>query len=158
MNFENGNNYTVLSNNINQKFLGKFNEYPIINDNLDYEQLQKKLEFHTSKMIVFNNSFYNLKYNEILNIVALLKKQNMNFINITSDVEESLFTYNIIFFDEDNLVLHGKKEDVLKEEKNLKRIGFGLPFVVDLSLQLNYYDVLNQVYYDLDSLVGALWN
>ena len=54
--------------------------------------------------------------------------------------------------------MEGSKEGVLKEEKILKRIGFGLPFVVDLSVQLKLYKVLDKVYFDMESLVKDLWN
>lgn len=47
---------------------------------------------------------------------------------------------------------------VLRNEKLLKRLGYGIPFVVDLSIQLNYYDIFDTVYYDMDKLTEALWN
>ena len=55
-------------------------------------------------------------------------------------------------------VLEGNKEVVLKNEKLLKKLGFGVPFVVDLSIQLMYYDILDKVYFDVDNLLEALWN
>ena len=64
----------------------------------------------------------------------------------------------IIVYDEDMKVLEGNKEVVLKNEKLLKKLGFGVPFVVDLSIQLMYYDILDKVYFDVDNLLEALWN
>lgn len=158
MNIESNFNYCILSNNINQEFLKKFFEYPMIDDKLSFNDLKQKIEFNTSKMIVLNDTFYRLNYNEILIIIDLFKKQQMKFIYITSDIEKSLFCDKIFVFNNDEIVLNGLKENVLKEEKVLKRLGFGLPFVVDLSLQLNYYDVLNKIYFDMSSLIGDLWN
>ena len=43
-------------------------------------------------------------------------------------------------------------------DRLLKKLGYGLPFVVDLSTQLIYYDIFDKVYFDMDSLVGDLWN
>ncbi len=158
MNIESNFNYCILSNNINHEFLKKFFEYPMIDDKLSFNDLKQKIEFNTSKMIVLNDTFYRLNYNEILIIIDLFKKQQMKFIYITSDIEKSLICDKIVVFNNDEIVLNGLKEDVLKEEKVLKRLGFGLPFVVDLSLQLNYYDVLNKIYFDMSSLIGDLWN
>lgn len=158
MNIESNFNYCILSNNINQEFLKKFFEYPMIDDKLSFNDLKQKIEFNTSKIIVLNDTFYRLNYNEILIIIDLFKKQQMKFIYITSDIEKSLFCDKIFVFNNDEIVLNGLKENVLKEEKVLKRLGFGLPFVVDLSLQLNYYDVLNKIYFDMSSLIGDLWN
>ena len=158
MNIESNFNYCILSNNINQELLKKFLEYPIIDDSLSFNDLKQKVEFNTSKMIVLNDSFYKLNSKEISIIIDLFKKQQMNFIYITSDIEKSILSDKIIVFDNNEIVLNGLKEDVLKEEKILKRLGFGLPFVVDLSLQLNYYDILNKIYFDMSLLIGELWN
>lgn len=158
MNIESNFNYCILSNNINQELLKKFLEYPIIDDSLSFNDLKQKVEFNTSKMVVLNDSFYKLNSKEISIIIDLFKKQQMNFIYITSDIEKSILSDNIVVFDNNEIVLNGLKEDVLKEEKILKRLGFGLPFVVDLSLQLNYYDILNKIYFDMSLLIGELWN
>ena len=93
-----------------------------------------------------------------MKIFKLLKKQNISYINVTSNVEDALYSDYIFVYDGNKLVLEGNRNEVLKEEKTLKRLGYGLPFVVDLSIQLNYYDIFNKVYYDLDELVRALWN
>lgn len=158
MNIESNFNYCILSNNINQELLKKFLEYPIIDDSISFNDLKQKVEFNTSKMVVLNDSFYKLNSKEISIIIDLFKKQQMNFIYITSDIEKSILSDKIIVFDNNEIVLNGLKEDVLKEEKILKRLGFGLPFVVDLSLQLNYYDILNKIYFDMSLLIGELWN
>lgn len=150
-------NYTILSNNINRKFLMQFSEYPII-DELKFSELKNKIEFHTSKRIVFNNSLYLLRDYEKEEIFDLLKKQNIKYINITNDIEETIYCDYILVYDNDNLVIEGKKETILKEEKLLKKLGYGLPFVVDLSTQLNYYGVFTKIYYEMDDLVGDLWN
>lgn len=158
MNIESNFNYCILSNNINQELLKKFLEYPIIDDSLSFNDLKQKVEFNTSKMVVLNDTFYKLNSKEISIIIDLFKKQQMNFIYITCDIEKSILSDKIIVFDNNEIVLNGLKEDVLKEEKILKRLGFGLPFVVDLSLQLNYYDILNKIYFDMSLLIGELWN
>ena len=158
MNIESNFNYCILSNNINQELLKKFLEYPIIDDSLSFNDLKQKVEFNTSKMVVLNDSFYKLNSKEISIIIDLFKKQQMNFIYITSDIEKSILSDKIVVFDNNEIVLNGLKEDVLKEEKILKRLGFGLPFVVDLSLQLNYYDILNKIYFYIFLLIGELWN
>lgn len=158
MNIESNFNYCILSNNINQELLKKFLEYPIIDDSLSFNDLKQKVEFNTSKMVVLNDSFYKLNSKEISIIIDLFKKQQMNFIYITSDIEKSILSDKIVVFDNNEIVLNGLKEDVLKEEKILKSLGFGLPFVVDLSLQLNYYDILNKIYFDMSLLIGELWN
>ena len=59
----------------------------------------------------------------------------------------------------DNMRVIGyeKTEEVLKNSKLLSKIGMNEPFIVDLSTNLNYYDLLKDKYYDMDALVGEIW-
>ena len=156
--FDEGVNYTILANNADKVFMSKLGNFPIIEGNFSYEKLKEKLEMFPNKRLIFKNSLYGLKREEKKEIINLLTKQKINFVNVTCDVEESLLSDYIIVYDGEKKVLEGNMESVLRNEKVLKKLGFGVPFVVDLSIQLNYYDVLKKVYFDLDELVGVLWN
>ena len=157
MEFSDNVNYVVLSNNVDKKFMSKFWVYQII-DVLPFEKLKNTLEMFPSKRVVFNESLSVLSNKEKKEIFDLLDKQNINYVNVTSNIEDALFGDYIIVYDEDMKVLEGNKEVVLKNEKLLKKLGFGVPFVVDLSIQLMYYDILDKVYFDVDNLLEALWN
>lgn len=158
MMFDDKVNYTILVNNANKEFMEQFKEYSIIGSNMSFDELKEKLEMFPSKRVVFNESWYNLRNNEKKVIIELLKKQNINFVNITTNIEDSLLSDYIVVFDENKKVLEGNTEFVLRNEKVLKKLGYGLPFVVDLSIQLTYYDILDKVYYDMDKLTEDLWN
>ena len=157
MEFSDNVNYVVLSNNADKKFMSKFGIYQII-DVLPFEKLKNNLEMFPSKRVIFNESLSSLSNKEKKEIFDLLDKQNINYVNVTSNIEDALFGDYIIVYDEDMKVLEGNKEVVLKNEKLLKKLGFGVPFVVDLSIQLMYYDILDKVYFDVDNLLEALWN
>ena len=150
-------NYCILHNNPDENFINKLGSIPVIKD-LEFNKLVERLEFFPNKQVIFNETLYGLKLDEKMEIFKLLKKQNISYINVTSNVEDALYSDYIFVYDGNKLVLEGSRNEVLKEEKTLKRLGYGLPFVVDLSIQLNYYDIFNKVYYDLDELVRALWN
>lgn len=158
MKFDENLNYAILSNNIDNIFLEKFSSFKVIGSDISYQELVRKLEFFPNKQIVFKETWHNLKNSEIAKIIELLKQQNIKYINITSNIEECLLADYIMVYDNHNLVLSDTRDKVLKEEKKLKKLGFGLPFVVDLSTQLGYYDVLYQIYYNSEDLIGALWN
>lgn len=151
-------NYIILSDAINKDLLEKFNEYNIIDESTSYKELIDLLENYLNKVIVFNDALRKFKKNEKIKIIELMQIRKINFIDITSNIEEALLGDYIYVFSNNQIVMEGQKEAVLKEEKLLKRLGFGLPFVVDLSTQLIHYDVLNKVYYDMESLVNDLWN
>ncbi len=150
-------NYCILHNNPDENFINKLGSIPVVKD-LEFNKLVERLEFFPNKQVIFNETLYGLKLDEKMEIFKLLKKQNISYINVTSNVEDAIYSDYIFVYDGNKLVLEGNRNEVLKEEKTLKRLGYGLPFVVDLSIQLNYYDIFNKVYYDLDELVRALWN
>lgn len=150
-------NYCILHNNPDENFINKLGSIPVVKD-LEFNKLVERLEFFPNKQVIFNETLYGLKLDEKMEIFKLLKKQNISYVNVTSNVEDAIYSDYIFVYDGNKLVLEGNRNEVLKEEKTLKRLGYGLPFVVDLSIQLNYYDIFNKVYYDLDELVRALWN
>ena len=45
----------------------------------------------------------------------------------------------------------------LQEEKILTRLGLSLPFMIDLSLKLKFYDLLDDIVLDSDRMVDILW-
>lgn len=157
MNYKEGINYTILASNVDKKFLEKFKEFSIVED-MAYNELKELIENFNHTQIVLNEAFYGLKEEEKLSLIKLMDKRNISFINITSKVEDAVFSDYIFVYDNEDLVLEGNMQSVLKEEKILKRLGFGLPFSVDLSIQLGFYDVLDKVYYNVQELVEALWN
>ena len=85
------------------------------------------------------------------------KKNKITIINISSDLNDVLYSEYMICLYNGKIAMEGDVISCLKEEKLLKRLGFKLPFLYDLSLQLNYYDVLNDIYLDYESLEDAIW-
>ena len=112
--FDEGVNYTILANNADKVFMSKLGSFPIIEGDFSYEKLKEKLEMFPNKRLIFKNSLYGLKKEEKKDIINLLAKQNINFVNVTCDVEESLLSDYIIVYDEDKKVLEGNMESVLR--------------------------------------------
>ena len=55
------------------------------------------------------------------------------------------------------MAIEGKTLSVLKEEKLIRRLGFNLPFYVDLSIQLGLYGVVDGMYLNKEDMVSAIW-
>ena len=51
----------------------------------------------------------------------------------------------------------GKTLSVLNEEKILRRLGLGLPFIVELNKYLMDYKLIDKYYLTNKKLVGAIW-
>ena len=144
-------NVTIISTNINDKILSKYKDYNVIVKNFTYEELLQK------KQVIFFNVLNNLEEDELKKLFDYLNMNNINFINITNNVEHCLYTDYLIVMDEKDILAEGKTIEVLKNDKLLKRLGFELPFIVELSILLKDYSLINNIYLDNESLVGALW-
>jgi len=96
-----------------------------------------------------------------INMLKLLKRikrdYNVTILNITHDIEESVYGDDIIVINNGSVVIHDSKINVYKQEKELNNLGFELPFMVSLSNKLSYYDLLDKVLYDMEDMVDLLW-
>ncbi len=94
--------------------------------------------------------------NKIL-LLNYLNSKKITLINVTSNMEDVLYTdYTLCLYDGISAI-DGKTLDVLENEKILKRLGLTLPFYVDLSIQLQLYGLLNKVYLNKEAMVKNLW-
>ncbi|MBQ9181506.1 MAG: ATP-binding cassette domain-containing protein [Bacilli bacterium] len=113
------------------------------------------------KIIIIDNAFTMVDSVLKKKIFEYLKKQKenkkMTIINITNDIEESLYGENIVVMYNGEIKYDCKIVDILKKEKQLKKIGFDIPFIISLSNKLKYYDLVDHTYYSIRKLVDDLW-
>ena len=112
------------------------------------------------KILVIDNVLSELDYTDKLLIFDILDEYKNNggiIINFTNDVEETLFSDRIIIIYDNKLVVDGKTLSVLNEEKILKRLGIGIPFIVELNKYFMDYGMIDKYYLTNEKLVNALW-
>ena len=95
------------------------------------------------------------------NIIAFLKDY-MNAYGLTviltaTNLEISIETDYIYIIDKGNLELEGKPLDVLKKDNVINKIGLNIPFMIDLSVKLKDYDLIDNIEVDYDRMIEALW-
>lgn len=90
-------------------------------------------------------------------LLNYLNSNNVILINVTSDLEDVIYTDYILCLYKGISAIDGKTMDVLANEKLLKRLGFSLPFMYDLSMQLKLYGLVKKVYFNKELLVKNLW-
>ena len=110
-----------------------------------------------NKIFVFMNVLTYLDSDFKEKVIRYLKLGSKRIINYTTDIEETLLLDYIVVIHENKIIMEGKKELVLKEEKILKKLGFHLPFVVELSNGLKYYGLVTKTYFNNKELVNDLW-
>lgn len=90
-------------------------------------------------------------------LIKELIKQDKTIINYTTEIEETLYLDYLIIVHENKVIMEGQTKEVLNEEKIIKKLGFNMPLITELSSGLKYYSVVNKKYYDIESLVEDLW-
>ncbi len=112
------------------------------------------------KILILDNVMCELDYNDKLLLFNILNEFTKNggiVINLTSDVEETIYGNKIIVINDKKILCEDKTMKVLNEEKLLKRIGVGLPFMIELSKYLMDYEIIDKYFLEPDKLVGGIW-
>ncbi len=113
--------------------------------------------FKKSDLIFFDNLFSFINKDILDLIISYIKERGITIVDVSTNIENVLNYDYMIVMDKGMIAIEGKMEQVIEEEKLLKRLGIGLPFIVDLSLQLKSYGLIDKIYKNKEDLVGALW-
>jgi len=117
---------------------------------------------HNPKLLVLDNPFSMMRDSvkkDILN--KLLKWKNKHDLTIvlsSNNLEDIVLTDYTYVLDKGKIVMEGKTMSVFKEDIYLKKIGLELPFSIDLSIMLNFYEIYNDLTIDYNEVIDKLWN
>lgn len=115
---------------------------------------------HKPKLLLLDDPFTLLNQNErktLWRIFKELKKEGTSIVYTTSNLEETLDSDYLFLLNEGKVVIEGKPLAVMNEEKIIHRLGLEIPFMVDLSSKLIFYELLDKVILDMDRMVNKLW-
>lgn len=108
-------------------------------------------------VIFIDNLFSFLTKDDVKMFKDYFNKKGITLINVSNNIEDVLDYPYMIVMDKGIVAIEGQTKHVLKEEKILKRLGIGLPFYVDLSIQLKLYNLIDKIYLNKEELAGSLW-
>ena len=95
---------------------------------------------------------------EILTFLhELTKTDNLTVFYMTSNSEDSLYGDDIAVLCKNKIVKSGSKEEIYKDEELFIDAGLDLPFIINLSKKLQFYDLINKDYLDAEKMVNDLW-
>lgn len=145
---------------INEFFdLEKIMKNPIDSLSLNDKTLIKILSYALCKPTYLALDDLLIDLNERTKILLLnyLNSNEIYLINVTSNMEDVLYTDYLLCLYNGISAIDGKTLDVLENDKLLKRLGFNLPFYVDLSLQLKLYGLIKKTCLNKEKMVKCLW-
>lgn len=117
---------------------------------------------HEPKVLLLDDGFKMMTYQTKKKVITILKQlqdQGLTILLTTTNLEDVLETNadRVLVLYQGKIVMEGAPLAVLQEEKILNEVGLELPFMIDLSLKLKFYEVFDQVETSMDRMVDALW-
>ena len=109
------------------------------------------------KVVAIDNLLINLTKKDKERVIDYIKKHKITLINITTDMNETLYSNKIFVMENFVVIMEGPTLTVLQADTVLKRLGFKLPLPVQLSIELGNYEVLDKIYTSNEKLVKELW-
>lgn len=114
------------------------------------------------KIIVIDNVISTLseRYRKnILNYLKYLKdEKKITIIHSTVNPEDTIESDYIGILSEGKIFAYGKRDEIYNNFEIWKKLDMSLPFMVELSTKLKYYDLVDDVIMDMDEMVDKLWN
>lgn len=113
---------------------------------------------HNPKLLLIDDAFNYLNEKDNEKVISILKKQKkLLVINFTSNLRNGDVSDYLYVIDKGNIVLEGKYYNILDETKKLIKLGFEIPFVINLSNKLRASGLSKKDYYELEDLVNDVW-
>ena len=114
----------------------------IVNTKLHVPVIQMKYLRELDKGLLngLNLEIANIYYNEWMNVKDIYKR--------FPEGESLSDLYNRILY---------YYHDILKEDNIINKIGLKIPFMIDLSVKLQDYDLISEMTLDMNGMVNKLW-
>lgn len=116
---------------------------------------------HKPRILILDQPFSMMnkdRHQKLLNYLKQLNKRDHTTIVLaTSNLEDCLIADEMIVLNHGEIYLRGAPLEVMKEDQKLIHLGLELPFMVDLSLKLQFYELLDDIILDMEGMVNTLW-
>jgi energy-coupling factor transport system ATP-binding protein len=122
-------------------------------------QLALALIYKPSIIFIDDISVYFDK-KEITSIIEILKQyqqENTTIVLITSSLEIALLSDYLYVINESKIMIEGNPIEIIEKDNIMNKAGLNLPFMIDLSVKLRDYELVNCIEQDKDRMVDLLW-
>lgn len=133
-------------------------------ENLDIKetikiQLALALIYNPSIIFIDDISMYFDK-KELDSIIEILKKyqqDNTTIVMITSSLDLALQSDYLYVINESKIMIEGNPLEIIEKDNIMNKAGLNLPFMIDLSVKLRDYELIDCIEQDKDRMVDLLW-
>ena len=140
--------------------------FPLENLNIEPAEIEKRIlelakSFGVSKLLLLDNPFSMMNRDTKIKIKHALKEYQKNnkltIVLTTTNLDDTIDTDYLYIINDGDILIEGEPLTVLKEDTMLNHLGLYNSFMVDLSLKLKFYELLDDVELDMDRMVNTLW-
>lgn len=121
-----------------------------------------KLFLNPPKILIIDNVISSLsdRYRKnILNYLKYLQKQKgITIIHATNNPEDTLESNYVAALIDGKIEACGPRDEIYNDSNVWKKLNMALPFMVDLSTKLKYYNLVDDIIINMDEMVDKLWN
>lgn len=97
---------------------------------------------------------------EIVSIIEVLKQyqqEKTTIVLITSSLETALLSDYLYVINESKIMIEGNPIEIVEKDNIMNKAGLNVPFMIDLSVKLRDYELVNCIEQDKDRMVDLLW-
>ena len=111
---------------------------------------------HDPKLLLIDNSFDMLDNYYRNKIINYMKKMESTIVFVTNNEKDFLLADKILFL-KDGKIDSINSNELINSEKKFIKYGVEMPFLMNLSLKLMSYEVLDDVILNVDEMVDEIW-
>ena len=147
-------NSLKLNNSLN-KDISELTDIEII-----YTQILFSLLKGPKVLLLDSISLY-LNDKEMEELLLFLKKYkekyNLTIVFTTLNLKDSLYSDYLFIINNGKVLLSGSPIEVLKYDNILNKNGLEIPFIIDLSVKMMDYNLIDEPVLDMDRMVDTIW-
>lgn len=117
---------------------------------------------HKPKVLFLDDIFVGLNDDEKERLLLILKRVVREYkiiiISTSSSLSDCIYSDAVLVIDDGIIKYSGNLNDILAHDNDLVKLGIDIPIMMDMSLKLQFYDLLDKVILNTEEMVDELWD
>ena len=88
---------------------------------------------------------------------TICRREHLTILVTTNDLYNIVNADKVFVLGDNNILLQGDVLEILKQDNKLTRLGINIPIMIDLSIKLGEYGLLDKIILNTDRMVDVLW-
>ena len=88
----------------------------------------------------------------------IIREFEMIVISTSSTLSDCIYSDAILVIDDGVIKYSGSLDDILTHDNELVKLGIELPVMMDMSVKLQFYNLLDKVILNAEEMVDELWD